>query len=110
MVNRRAGEPMLSAPDTAAFFARANGCGPRERVSRSSEPVGRGAGVILDEHADCPAAGRVVEVGILGDGHEWPFGRLEVLGAVAGAPAASFAELAGSVFKTRLGSRQKAAP
>ena len=99
MVNGRAGEPMLGATATAAFFAARNGCGRPRLLADSAEPMGRGSAVAVAGHAGCPPGGDVVQVTVAGGGHEWPPGAVGALGAAAGLPGpASLAELAWAVF------------
>lgn len=99
MVNGRTGEPMLGASATAAFFAGSNGCGTPRRLAQSAEPMGRGSAVEVTGYAGCPTGGAVVQVTVVGGGHQWPPGQVRALGAAAGTEGpASLAELAWQVL------------
>ena len=102
-MNGRAGEPMLSAEATAAFFAKSNGCGAQHPLADSAETTASGHPVTVTDYDGCPPGGGVFQVTLGGGGHEWPPGAVTTFGQVIrSAERATLGELAWAAFQGAL--------
>jgi polyhydroxybutyrate depolymerase len=77
-IHLRAGEAQddqLSPPDTAAFWAKRNRCGPSSEEIRWPDRVANDKTTVIETRwTDCPPGGSVRLLTVEGGGHAWPGG------------------------------------